>query len=85
VVIAVTKYQRWLCPSRCSFFGLGSDYRPIIYDQIFDLMYYGKMGFTYTELYHMPVFQRRYYYTKLTDYLKRQHEAEKAAMNKAKR
>jgi hypothetical protein len=56
----------------------------MLYDQIFDLMYYGKLGFNYTELYHMPTFQRRYYYTKLGDYLKQQNEAEQAAMNKAK-
>jgi hypothetical protein len=56
-----------------------------MYDQIFDLMYYGKMGFTYTELYNMPIFQRRYYYTKLTEYLKKQSEAEQAALSKAKR
>jgi len=48
-------------------------------------MYYGKMGFTYTELYNMPVFQRRYYYTKLAGYLKEQNEAEQAAIKKAKR
>jgi len=48
-------------------------------------MYFGKMGFTYTELYHMPVFQRRYYYTKLGEYLKQQNEAEQAAVNKAKK
>ena len=85
VQIVDMRHQRWLCPSRYSFFGLGSDYRPVIYDQIFDLMYFGKMGFTYTELYHMPVFQRRYYYTKLGDYLKKQNEAEQAAVNKAKK
>jgi hypothetical protein len=48
-------------------------------------MYYGKMGFTYTELYHMPVFQRRYYYTKLSDTLKKEHEAQEAAVKKAGR
>ncbi len=47
-------------------------------------MIYGKMGFTYSELYNMPVFQRRYYYTKLSDYLKKQHEAEQAQISKAK-
>jgi len=57
----------------------------MLYDQIFDLMYYGKMGFTYAELYNMPVFQRRYYYAKLGDYLKKQNEAEQAAINKAQR
>ena len=48
-------------------------------------MYYGKLGFTYTELYYMPTFQRRYYYTKLVDYLKQQSEAEHAAYDKAKK
>jgi hypothetical protein len=33
----------------------------------------------------MPVFQRRYYYTKLTNYLKAQNEAEQAAIKRAKR
>jgi len=56
----------------------------MIYDQIFDLMYYGKMGFTYTELYNMPVFQRRYYYTKLANTIKKQAEAEQAAASKAR-
>ena len=47
-------------------------------------MYYGKMGFTYTELYNMPVFQRRHYYTKLANYLKQQNEAEQAQANKVR-
>jgi len=33
----------------------------------------------------MPVFQRKYYYTKLGDYIKKQNEAEQAAISKAKR
>ena len=37
------------------------------------------MGFTFTEVYNMPVYLRRYYYLKLADYLKKQHEAEEQA------
>ena len=47
-------------------------------------MYYGKMGWTYTELYNLPVHLRRYFYRKLADTKKKEHEAEKAAYDKAK-
>lgn len=56
----------------------------MLYDQIFDLMYYGKMGWTWTELYNLPVYLRRYYYLKLADIKKKEAEAEKAAYEKAK-
>ena len=76
--------KRWLCPSEWGFFGQGSNYGPVIQDQIFDLMYYGKMGWTYTELYRLPVHLRRYFYLKLADTRKKENEAEKAAYDKAK-
>lgn len=66
------------------FFGLGSDYRPMMQDQIFDLMYYGKMGWTYTELYNLPVHLRRYFYLKLAGIRKKENEAEQAQVNKIK-
>ena len=47
-------------------------------------MYYGKMGWTYTELYNLPVYLRRYFYLKLADVKKKEQEAEKAAYDKAK-
>jgi hypothetical protein len=47
-------------------------------------MYYGKMGWTYTELHSLPVYLRRYFYLKLTDIKKKESEAEKAAYDKAK-
>jgi len=56
----------------------------MLQDQIFDLMYYGKMGWTYTELYNLPVHLRRYFYLKLADTRKKENEAEKAAYDKAK-
>jgi len=47
-------------------------------------MYYGKMGWTYTELYNLPVHLRRYFYLKLVKTKKEEAEAEKAAYDKAK-
>ena len=42
------------------------------------------MGWTWTELYNLPVWARRYYYLKLADVRKKESEAETAAYNKAK-
>ena len=77
------RMKRYRYRSTCPFFGLGSDYRPLIFDQIFDLMYYGKMGFTFKELYNIPVWLRRYYYLKLVDIKKKEREAEDAAYKNA--
>jgi len=46
-------------------------------------MYYGKMGFTFKELYNLPVWLRRYYYLKLADVKKKEQEAEEAAYKNA--
>jgi hypothetical protein len=35
------------------------------------------MGLTFTEVYGLPVYLRRYYYTKLADYLKKENDAQK--------
>jgi hypothetical protein len=47
-------------------------------------MYYGKMGWSWTELYRLPVHIRNYYYRKLSDVKTKENEAEKAAYEKAK-
>ena len=47
-------------------------------------MYYGKMGWSWTELYNLPVYLRRYYYLKLSKIKKEENDAEKAAYDKAK-
>ena len=63
---------------------MGPNYRPQIYDQLFDLMYYGNMGLTFADLYAMPVFLRNYYYRKLVDVKKKekeQHDAQAEKIN----
>jgi len=47
-------------------------------------MYYGKMGWTYSDLYNIPVNIRRYYYLKLADTRRKEHEAEQAEIKKIK-
>ena len=42
------------------------------------------MGLTFTEVYNLPVYLRRYYYTKLADYLKKQQESEQKSYSNNK-
>ena len=48
----------------------------MLHDQIFDLMYYGNMGWTYSELYDLPTYLRKYFLLRLVD--TRNKEAEEA-------
>lgn len=48
-------------------------------------MYYGKMGFTHTELYNMPIYLRNFYYKKLADTRKQENDEYEKEANKAKK
>ena len=64
-----------------SFFGLGSKYRPILHEQIFQLLYFSNGGFSHDDVYNMPVYLRIFYYKKLNE----QHKKENAEMEKSKK
>jgi len=62
-----------------TFFGLGSNYRPILHNQIFELIYYGKGGFNWSDVYDMPVWLRKFYIKSIEKALKSEAEANKKA------
>lgn len=65
-------------PSDWTFFGLTFEYNQRVYDQIYELSFYGQGGFPYEDVYNMPVNLRSYYYAKLADIMEaRNKEAEK--------
>lgn len=45
-----------------------------MFEQIFDLAFYGQGGFTYTDVYMMPVNLRSFYYAKLSDIMEARHQ-----------
>jgi len=64
-----------------TFFGRGPNYRSILFDQLFYLVYTGK-SFTFTEVYNMPVPYRRYFIDKLSNIIDAQNkEVQKAQSN----
>lgn len=68
-------------PSDWTFFGLTFEYNQRVYEQIFDLSFYGQGGFTYSDVYHMPVNLRSFYYAKLADIMDTRHKEAEAAKN----
>ena len=47
-------------------------------------MYYGKMGWTWTELYKLPVHIRNYYYRKLADIKTEENKQAQDQVSKAR-
>jgi hypothetical protein len=66
-----------------TFFGLTPKYKITIQEEIFDIIYYGK-GFTYTEVYNLPVYLRHFFTRKLNKIFKDQKKADEKAARKHK-
>ena len=52
-----------------AFFGLRAEHKPLIHNQLFEMVYYGH-GFTWSELYDMPIWLRKFYYKKIEEAMK---------------
>ena len=64
-------------PSELTFFGLTSNYRSIVFQQIHDLVYHGNGGFVHSEVYNMPIWLRQYHITTINDVHKKQDDERK--------
>ncbi len=67
------------------FFGLTADYKLGLHEEIFSLCYYGKGGFTWNEVYDLPIHLRRYYIQQISKAIEEKNKAEKGEATKAKR
>jgi hypothetical protein len=54
-----------------------------MHDQVFDLVYHGK-GFTYQDVYNMPVYLRHFYVRKIQHIYSEEKKAHEKAMRDAK-
>ena len=62
-----------------SFFGLRAEDKPAIHEQVFSLCFHGKGGFSFTEVYNMPTYLRRFYIQSASKF----YEKEKKEYDKA--
>lgn len=58
-----------------NFFGLGSEYRPVLHSEIFDLVFHSKGSLDWGSVYFdMPVWLRHFYIKKLDEYNKKRNK-----------
>lgn len=67
------------------FFGLRINYRQQLHSQLFDLIFHGNGGFTWSDVYHMPIWARKFYINKIIEFNEAQKKANEESMNKSRR
>lgn len=65
-----------------SFFGLSDNYIESVYEEFFQLKYYG--GWSFFEAYNLPVVIRRWFLTKLANQMKEESDAQRKAMGRSR-
>ena len=67
--------------SLLSFFGLQPKNKKDIHEEIFQLIYYHKGGFTFDEVYNLPIYLRKFYLKRL----EKQYQDENKEIDKAQK
>ena len=67
-----------------TFFGLTQKYKIGVYQEVFDLVYYGNGGFTYQDVQSMPIHIRRFFIKLIEQDLNQQKKANEKAAKQAK-
>jgi hypothetical protein len=66
-----------------TFFTLPTDYKIQLHTQIWEMLQFGN-GFSWYEVYHMPIYLRKFYFNKLLEFKKKEAEENKKAQSKMK-
>ena len=65
-----------------TFFGLSDEYAESIYEEFFNLKYYG--GWSFFEAYNLPIVLRRWFLRRLVNQKEKEAKSNEDAMRKAK-
>ena len=66
------------CLSALTFFGLTQPYRLSVFSQIHEIVFHGKGGYTWSDVYNMPLWLRKFTFEKIKEF----YEKEKEEMEK---
>ena len=72
----------WRCRLLPTFFGLSDEYKIAVYEEFFNLKYYG--GWSFFEAYNLPVVIRRWFLERLVEQKSKEAEQQEEALRKAK-
>jgi hypothetical protein len=57
-----------------TFFGLTPEYRLNVFSQIHEIVFHGKGGYTWHDVYNMPIWLRRFSFQKIQEFYEKQNE-----------
>jgi hypothetical protein len=70
----------WPCHWVWTSFGLPTEYKLALHEEIFNLCYYSNGAFTHTQVYNLPIYLRRFYIKKLADTKKQEADHHESAI-----
>jgi len=65
-----------------TFFGLTSQYRLNLFNQIHEIVFHGKGGYDWVTVYNMPIWLRNFTFNKIYDFYEKENEKAKGETNK---
>ena len=71
-------------PLGSGFFGLTPEDKLNIYSLIHEIVFHGKGGYTWSEVYNMPIWLRRFTFQKIKAFYEKENEQNEQALRKAK-
>jgi len=71
--------RKLICPSGLTFFGLTSNYRVFVFEQIHQIVFHGNGGYDWNTVYNMPIWLRKFTFRNIQEHYEK---ANKASSNK---
>lgn len=69
--------------SLLTFFGLTPEYRVYLFTQIHEIVFHGNGGYTWNDIYNMPIWIRKFTFQKIKEYYEKQAEETEKQQAKA--
>ena len=67
------------------FFGLTQTYRAEVFRQIHEIVFFGKGGYSWSEVYNMPIWLRNFTYSSIKEYYDKEREKSKTTTKETKK
>jgi hypothetical protein len=64
--------------SGLTFFGLTPNYRLSVFNQIHDIVFHGKGGYTWETIYNMPIWLRNFTFNKINEFYENSNDQNKS-------
>jgi hypothetical protein len=68
-----------------AFFGLTLEHRKYIFDQIHQIVFHGQGGYSFTEVYELPIHIRKYVFHQIKEYYDKQNKQQENPEELAKK